>query len=859
MAMKRYLLLVTIILTIPVSILAQETPFVPGEILVQLDSHTAPESIVDQIHSIDISFESFQLDKVVNNHMRIWKYTFNPQQTESYRLKRILGGFSQVSLVQFNHYVQEREIPDDPLFGNQWHHIEGDDHDIDTDEAWDLTTGGTTAFGDRIVVCVIEGGGADWDHEDLIDNHWVNDNEIPGNGEDDDNNGFVDDYDGWNPVNENDVIPSGNHGTSVSSMVGSTGDNGVGVTGVNWDVELMQVTVGSLNEANVIAAYEYPLVMRKKYNWSGGSEGAFVVATNASWGIDFGQPDDAPMWCAMYDTLGTYGVLNCGATANNNVNIDEVGDLPTGCGSDYMVSVTATNDEDVRTFSGYGIETVDLGAPGESVYLAEAGNDYGNHSGTSFASPCVAGAIALLYSAPCPSMMALVHASPQEGANYILSVLYEGVDPVDNLADEVVTGGRLNAANSLDLVILNCSDTECLTPFAISVDQVGDTDYEVSWGMIDSMIGFEVRYKATSSADWIQATDIDSSPFLIEDLEWCTEYEVQIMAHCDKESSDWSTSVVWTTDGCCEPPALESISVSDVSETGATLSWEDILAATNYDIEITVAGENDWQVFPDIINIQFVFSNLEPCTAYEVRIASNCDGDGSGYSAIFEFNTPGCGNCADLEYCVIGGDGTSEWIAKVELNTIDNESGSDNGYGDYTNISTDLTIGETYSITLTPGYSSTEWTEYFKVWIDFNANGEFEDIELAYDAGGTTTEAITGNIEIPSTAYPGSVRMRVGMDYVGAFGGGAPPESCTDNAYGETEDYCLLLEESNNVNEFSQVSIIVFPNPADDQLNLRFNDNSNTEKKLLLLSSSGKIVLEEIVFEDDIVLCIWFG
>ncbi len=77
-------------------------------------------------------------------------------------------------------------------------------------------------------------------------------------------------------------------------------------------------------------AYNYPLIMRRMYNESGGTEGAFIVATNASWGIDFGQPEDAPLWCNMYDLLGSEGILNCGATANNDVDIDVVGDL-TNC------------------------------------------------------------------------------------------------------------------------------------------------------------------------------------------------------------------------------------------------------------------------------------------------------------------------------------------------------------------------------------------------------------------------------------------------------------------------------------------------------------------------------------------------
>ena len=383
---------------------------------------------------------------------------------DDWAMLRALRKDDRLVAAQFNHEVQSREtLPDDPALNQQWHHVQNGDHDIDSDLAWDITTGGQTADGTRIVVAVLEGGGANYNHIDLIDNHWVNDQEIPDNGIDDDNNGFVDDYNGWHAQNNNDNIGGGGHGTSVSGMIGATGNNGSGGVGVNWDVEIMQVDMGfgGLSEANVIAAYDYPYEMRVLFNESQGARGAFVVATNASWGIDLANPANYPIWCGFYDTLGEAGILNCGATANQQYNIDTQGDMPTGCSSPYMVSVTATNNQDVRTFSGYGATTIDLAAPGDNVYLPSGSTGYNNTSGTSFASPCVAGAIALLYSAPCPDLMGQALVDPQGTADVILGHLYEGVDVVSNLVGETVTGGRLNTFNSLNLLMANCGPLEC--------------------------------------------------------------------------------------------------------------------------------------------------------------------------------------------------------------------------------------------------------------------------------------------------------------------------------------------------------------------------------------------------------------
>jgi len=384
---------------------------------------------------------------------------------DDWAMLRALRKDDRLVAAQFNHEVQSREtLPDDPALNQQWHHVQNGDHDIDSDLAWDITTGGQTADGTRIVVAVLEGGGANYNHIDLIDNHWVNDQEIPDNGIDDDNNGFVDDYNGWHAQNNNDNIGGGGHGTSVSGMIGATGNNGSGGVGVNWDVEIMQVDMGfgGLSEANVIAAYDYPYEMRVLFNESQGARGAFVVATNASWGIDLANPANYPIWCGFYDTLGEAGILNCGATANQQYNIDTQGDMPTGCSSPYMVSVTATNNQDVRTFSAYGATTIDLAAPGDNVYLPSGSTGYNNTSGTSFASPCVAGAIALLYSAPCPDLMGQALVDPQGTADVILGHLYEGVDVVSNLVGETVTGGRLNTFNSLNLLMANCGPLECL-------------------------------------------------------------------------------------------------------------------------------------------------------------------------------------------------------------------------------------------------------------------------------------------------------------------------------------------------------------------------------------------------------------
>ena len=127
-------------------------------------------------------------------------------------------------------------------------------------------------------------GGADLNHVDI--DFFKNIHEIPNNGQDDDGNGYIDDYDGWNAYSNNGNIPSSSHGTHVAGISAAIGNNGTGIAGVNWGVKVMPIAGSSSNESVVVNAYGYVLEMRSTYNETDGAFGAFVVATNSSFGVD---------------------------------------------------------------------------------------------------------------------------------------------------------------------------------------------------------------------------------------------------------------------------------------------------------------------------------------------------------------------------------------------------------------------------------------------------------------------------------------------------------------------------------------------------------------------------------------------
>jgi len=511
-----------------------EKGIIPGDILIMLTPEGKASTVAADLRSLNGLATGMRVEQEVSEPMRIWLLKFDHTTIDQERMLAAVKQHPMVMLAQNDHPVEERQVPNDPQYGQQWHH-----QNINSETAWDYSTGGLTATGDTIVVCVIEG--ANTQHTDLSANRWFNHGEIPNNGIDDDGNGYVDDFRGWNPGGNNDNVYNGNHGTQVAGMIGAVGDNGVNGVGANWNVKIMVVTYASTSQANVIAAYTYPLVMRRRYNASNGQEGAFVVATNASWGINNANPNNYPLWCAIYDTLGTAGVLNCGATSNSNVNVDVVGDMPTACASDFMVSVTATNVQDNRTFSAYGLTTIDVGAPGDNVFTTTQTTGFGSTSGTSFASPLTAGVIGLLYSAPCPTLMSLVNSDPYEGALYIRQVLFEGVDIVGNLQGQTVTGGRINAGNSMELIMNNCGP--CPAPYGGLATAEGNGQAAFTWNALSDG-PFNVRYRAVGEADWTDEEGVVDPAYLATSLDPCVAYEFQVEMICDGESSGYSNSAL---------------------------------------------------------------------------------------------------------------------------------------------------------------------------------------------------------------------------------------------------------------------------------------------------------------------------
>lgn len=409
--------------------------------------------------------ETYQIKNInlISSSLNIWKVSLKDTVNKN-ELKKQLKLNPLVELIQENKRIYNRtNIPNDPEFNLQWQHINQipggiETYDMDSDLAWDITTGGLTSKGKEIVICIIDDG-VDIDHEDLVDNLWINKEEIPNNNIDDDNNGYIDDIHGYNFWDFNNNVEgdlSSSHGTAVAGLAGATGNNNIGVSGVNWEVKLMHLVNGT-DIASAIEAYDYALNLKKKYLETNGEQGAFIVATNSSWGSDRESPNDFPIWCAMYDSLGKYGILNAVATSNSIYDVDLFGDMPSSCPSNYLIAATNINQKG-ELKGAFGKTNIDLGAPGSATKSTLRNNNYGAIGGTSSASPLVAGAIALAYSTDCDAIDNLSMNYPDSLARIIKNHIIETTKPIASIEENTLSQGLLNINNLNRSIEFNCDN-----------------------------------------------------------------------------------------------------------------------------------------------------------------------------------------------------------------------------------------------------------------------------------------------------------------------------------------------------------------------------------------------------------------
>ena len=285
-----------------------------------------------------------------------------------------LEGNSKVKSVSENYSRTINALPNDPRFSDLWAMNNSGQKvnektgtagaDINAAEAWDIDTGSDA------VIAVLDTG-VFYQHEDLVANMWINAAEVAGDGIDNDGNGFVDDIYGYdfaaelNGANDSDPSDIDGHGTQVAGIIGAKGNNGIGVSGINWDIKIMALKVFRPNmqtrDSDIIEAINYILMMKQR--------GVNIVAVNASYGSPSGSQKD-PMNEAI-KSLGRAGIVFVAAAGNNGSASVH---YPAAYDAKNIVSVAATDQNDaLAETSNYSFTSVDLAAPGTNILTTTMG------------------------------------------------------------------------------------------------------------------------------------------------------------------------------------------------------------------------------------------------------------------------------------------------------------------------------------------------------------------------------------------------------------------------------------------------------------------------------------------------------
>jgi subtilisin family serine protease len=494
---------------------------------------------------------------------------------------RHVAGFEQDAVRQAD------KASNDPSLSQLWGMTK-----IDAQDAWNITTGATGA--NRVVVAVIDTG-VDYTHSDLAANIWTNTRETAGNGADDDRDGFVDDVHGYNFVSNNgNPMDDNGHGTHVSGTIAAVGNNSMGVAGVNWSASIMALKFmdsgGSGYLSDAIRAINYATMERTQY-------GVNVRVINASWG---GGGFSSAMQTAI-QAAGDAGIMFVAAAGNSGTNNDVTVQYPANYTPPNVISVAASDQNDnLASFSCYGATTVDLAAPGVSIYSTLPNNRYACYSGTSMATPMVSGVAALAWAY-----------KPTATVADIRSAILQGVDHVSSLSGMVATGGRLDAYNTLKLLgagttpalptlgslLVNPSSTVTKGASATLVAQGAtsstglaavhfyqDTNGNGTYDSGDKYLGSDSTVVSGSADFAINTTAMSLGTS-------------RYFARAQDSSGQWSTAVSAT---------LTVVAADDYGNTASTAATIAVNGALSGSIE--TGGDKDWFKFQALAGQKYIIS-----------------------------------------------------------------------------------------------------------------------------------------------------------------------------------------------------------------------------------------------------------
>ncbi len=762
----------------------------------------------------------------------------------------LANAIRESGLVEFCHpdFYAEVTRTADPLYPEQFQMnntgqtIDGytgtPDIDIDGPEAWAITTGSAS-----ITVAVIDDGVEA--HEDL---------DTPVNG--------------YTPLNGGNGAPiaSSAHGQSCAGIIAANHNN-IGVRGVAPQSTLLTV--------NIFAGSETATDIANGINWAV-NNGADVLSN--SWGYSSCTANFAVLTNALDNAAnngrGGKGCVVVFASGNDYASCVS---YPANLNS--VIAVGAVTNQGVRSaYSNYG-PALDLVAPSNGAAgvrttdrMGGAGYNNTNYTstfgGTSAACPVVSGVAALVLAT-----------DPNLTQSEVKNILYTTADDMGPAGkDNEYANGRVNAHQA----VLSAqggggggTPTYCtsqgnnatyewisnvtLGSFSNNSGSAGYSDFTGLTANVNAGSSYSFSVTPAFSGQtyqeyfrvWIDFNqdgdfaDAGEQVFAAGPTSTTASGTIAIPATASTGNTRMRVSMKWNA----APTACETFSYGEVEDytvnisaaqptcdaptgltatgitsSSATLSWNAATGASTYDLRIRPSG-GAWTTTTGINGTTYNATGLSASTTYDFQVRTQCtNGVTSAWSATASFTTQAGG----VNYCTSqGNNATYEWISNVTLGSFSNNSGSA-GYSDFTGLTANVNAGSSYNFSVTPAFSGQTYQEYFRVWIDFNQDGDFADAGEQVFAAGPTSTTASGTIAIPATASTGNTRMRVSMKW------NAAPTACETFSYGEVEDYTVNISGGAANGNGAQTSfypdeqghlpkgqVSISPNPTSDFIQIR--------------------------------------
>jgi len=543
--------------------------------------------------------------------------------------------------------------------------------------------------------------------------------------------------------------------------------------------------------------------------------------------IECGTPTQANDYCGVHTNSGVlnhwFYILTIGKSGTNDI------------GNSY--NVTGINIDKAAKIA-YRLESVYLSA--NSTY-ANA-RTYGIQAATD------------LYGAGSPEVIATTNAFYAVGVGSAYGVLNYCASKGNSVADEYISKVQLGTINNTTTggsgytdytsistnLTKGVSSTITITPtwpgtkynegYAVWIDYNKNGDFsdagELVWSKAASQTtpvtgSFTVPTSAANGATRMRvAMKYNAIPTSCEAISY-------------GEVEDYTVNIAAGAADTTAPTIPANLAASGTTTTATNLTW----SASSDNVGVT--GYNVYQgttLKSSVTGTSYTVTGLVPNTAYTFTVkAKDLAGNISASSNVVNVTTLN----NTLVYCTSKGNSVAdEYIDYVSIGGINNTTAGNAGYGNFTNLVGNLPYGSN-TILFSAGFSGTAYTEYWKIWIDYNQNGTFETAEEMVSGSSSSSANLTSTFTVPTSALAGPTRMRVSMKY------NAAQTACEAFSYGEVEDYTVNIGAAAITtittakvaidlgNEDSISDVVMYPNPADNILNVRMADSRKGTYRLI--------------------------